>query len=54
MLYCAWGMMIEDSDNGPVEAIISKLSIIYNNAQRAHTSIAKAQDEIMVCQSFSY
>ena len=43
--------MIEDSDNGAIEAIISKLSIIYNNSQRAHTKIPRAQDEIIVCLS---
>ena len=54
-MYCARGMMIDDSDNGAIEAKISKLSIIYNNSQRAHTSIRTAQNEISVCQSsFSF
>ena len=51
MMYCLRGMMIDDSDNGAIEAIISKLSIIYNNSQRAHTHISRAEQEIMVCQT---
>ena len=43
MIYCARGLMIADLDTGAIKAVISKLSVIYNNQPRAHTTILRAE-----------
>ena len=51
MMYCARSLIIDDSDYGSINEVITKLSVIYNSQSRVHTTISRAEQEMIVCQS---
>ena len=51
ILYVSRCIRVDDEDNCAMEQVVSKLSHIYNNPQRAHTKVPRAEKDIIVVQT---
>ena len=51
LLFVARCVRVDDEDNGSMEQVVSKLSQIYNNHQRAHTKVQRAEKDMILVQT---